>query len=205
MGILFIALVTADSLPDGDSLPVYQAPEVVATACFPGLRAETLALEDTPQRALRRMGLYDYGGMITPGLSGLPSRHTRVLIQGIQVNSPATGSVDLSLIPFHLLAGGIATLSGRPELALWLPDDSEARLFAGAFGLVGAAGFARTGPALFGLSFRRADNCYSYRDEFSRPAVRTNADEAQVALASLFRNNSLSALFVGSLTERGSP
>ena len=205
MGILFIALATADSVPDRDSLPVYQAHEVITIATLPGARAETLSLRDDPGVALRHIGVHDYGIMLTPGFSGLPSRHTSVLIQGIPVNSPATGSVDLSLLPMPLVARGLATLSGRPELALWLPVLPEARLFAGGFGLAGAAGFARMGPGLVGLSFKRADNCYPYEDEFGRNAVRTNSDESQIGLSGLLGRNGLSALLLASATERGSP
>ncbi len=195
----------ADTLSGRDSLPVYQAPEVVATASHPGTRAETLALKNDPATCLRHIGLYDYGAMVTPGLSGLPSRHTRVLVQGIPVNSPATGSVDLSLLPVPLLAGGLVTLSGRPEIAFWLPKGPEAYLFAGSFGLFSAAGFARAGPGLFGLSFRRADNFYPYRDEFGRETIRVNSDENQLGTAWSFRSRSASALILASATERGSP
>jgi len=205
MGMFLIALATSDSVPDGDSLPVFQAPEVVATASLPGTRAETLALEPVPARALSHLGVYDYGDMVTPGLSGLPSRHTRVLLQGIPANSPATGTIDLSLLPLPLLTGGLATLSGRPEVALWLPAGPEARLIAGSFGLVGAAGFARPGPLLLGLSFRRADNCFAYTDEFGREFKRENADEEQTGVAGLFSQGDVSVFLLASATERGVP
>jgi hypothetical protein len=74
MGILLIALAASDSLPEGDSLPVFRVSEVIATASLPGARAESLSVEGDPARSLRDFGLYDYGGMVTPGFSGLPSR-----------------------------------------------------------------------------------------------------------------------------------
>lgn len=205
MGILFIAFATTDSVPAVDSLPVYQAHEVITIATLPGARAETLSLRDDPGVAFRHIGIHNYGVMVTPGFWGLPSRHTSVLIQGIPVNSPATGSVDLSLLPMPLLTRGLATLSGRPELALWLPALPEARLFAGSFGLVGAAGFARRGPGLLGISFKRADNRYPYEDEFGRDAVRTNSDENQIGLSGLLCGNGLASILLASATERGSP
>lgn len=200
-----IVLITVDLTPDRDSLPVFQAREVVAVASLPGARAETLTLETDPARVLRHLGVHDYGGMATPGFSGLPSRHTHVLLQGIPVNSPATGSVDLSLLPMSLFTRGLATVSGRPGLALWLPVGPEAHLTTGSFGLASAAGFARTGPLLLGLSFRRADNCFPYLDEFGRPFKRENADETQIGFAGLFGRGDVSAFLMASVTERGVP
>lgn len=205
MGMFLLATVIADSIPVGDSMPVFQAPEVLATVSLPGTRAETLSLRLDPGVVLRHMGVYDYGDMVTPGLSGLPSRHTRVLVQGIPGNSPATGMVDLSLLPLPLLTGGLATLSGRPEIALWLPVEPEARLVAGSLGLASAAGFVRAGPFSLGLSVRRADNCFTYSDEFGREFRRENADEAQIGTAGLLRQADVSAFLIASATERGVP
>ncbi|MEO0145394.1 MAG: hypothetical protein ABIM19_00990 [candidate division WOR-3 bacterium] len=203
--MFLIACAIAGASPDEDSLPVYQVQEVIATASLPGIRAESLVVGTEPSATLRQFGLYDYGGMMTPGLSGLPSRHTRVLLAGVPVNSPASGTVDLSLLPMPLIGRGILMLSGSPEIRLWLPDTSEARLFAGSFGLFGGAGFLRMGPALWGLSYRRADNCYPYADEFGREAKRRNSDEKQIGATGAFLLGNLSASLLASATERGSP
>lgn len=200
---MLIAFAAADSVQAGDSLPVFRAPEVITTASLPGARAESLAVEGELARSLRGFGLHDYGSMVTPGFSGLPSRHTAVFLNGIPVNSPATGTVDLSLLP--MVSRGLATLSGPCRIDLWLPDAPEVRMSAGSFGLVSTMGFARTGPAIWGLSYRKADNCYPYSDEFGREWKRANSDESQLAAAGVFSQGNLSAVALASATERGSP
>jgi hypothetical protein len=203
MGILLIALAASDSLPEGDSLPVFRVSEVIATASLPGARAESLSVEGDPARSLRDFGLYDYGGMVTPGFSGLPSRHTAVFINGVPLNSPATGTVDLSLLP--MVNRGLLTLSGPSRIELWLPESPKLRLGAGSLGLASAEGFALWGPTLWGISYRRADNCYRYTDEFGRSWRRVNSDESQLAGAWVLRQGNLSAFVLASATERGSP
>ncbi len=137
---------------------VFVAPEIVSWA-----PAETVSVDAD---RLRPFGLLDYGTMATLTLGGLPSRHTVVYLEGVPLNSPITGSVDLTALPQGAL-DGFLSMEGFPQITLKLKKGLWAR-----WGFTSEAGGSN--GFLWASLYRRRDS-YGYTDPWGREGEVRNA------------------------------
>ncbi|RKX69507.1 hypothetical protein DRP53_08045 [candidate division WOR-3 bacterium] len=92
-------VVTATRFPD----PILRVPVSVALITAKDFEAEFDLVGGLSNYAGIMGYSYGYGSLSTIGLRGLPSDQTLVLIDGLSVNSIATGVGDISFIPVDLI------------------------------------------------------------------------------------------------------
>ncbi|SFC82936.1 iron complex outermembrane recepter protein [Flexibacter flexilis DSM 6793] len=146
---------------------------------------------------------YGIGGLASPSFRGTASHHTQLLWNGLPINSPLLGSVDLSLLPVDFVEeigvafGGGSTLSQSSgglggavllnNIAYW-PDTFSLQntLYAGSYGQLGYRQRIGARVGRFYLSNKsqisRADNDFSFTntEKYGSPTEKfSNAGQRQ--------------------------
>ncbi len=226
-----VTLVTADSVtlllePSAAPLREIVSDGAVAASTMSAMRRVASLRESgatTLADALTRLPFVSSRssrGGVALSMRGSRPEQVLVLLDGVPLNDPATGSADISDIPLAALAS-VAALPGASGarwgsgasggvLALSTADASSATLIAGSYGRVSAsvAGRATLGSARVhgGAEWGTASNEFPFVNSVASPSVsetRVGADEHHLALFGGMSAPSLGATLLVTRNERG--